>query len=331
MGIFNNTIAKLSDYVREKLNPAQNSIVNDFGQTKASDHKLLYKQSFEKIEAVNRGVSMVVNGCASLDYDIKDSLPSSIAPGIKKRTLHNLLNFRPNPYQSAQNFRINIFTDIILEGNAFIKEVSYISSEQAAEQLKQELGEDFNTFLGFNPLLPLMEIKLKPDYTEENNISQLKDFISKNSIVKEVYFQESLLDAINKNIRNISLIILGFSAVLFFIAGALINNTIRLALYAKRMLIKSMKLVGATRNFIRKPFIVRGILQGFIGAVIANIMILMVFYYAKKQIPEIIAFENPVNLSIVLGIVVFLGIFISGFSTYFAVNKYLRQRTEDIF
>ena len=218
-----------------------------------------------------------------------------------------------------------------LEGNAFIKEVSYISSEQAAEQLKQELGEDFNTFLGFNPLLSLIEIKLKPDYTEENNISQLKDFISKNSIVKEVYFQESLLDAINKNIRNISLIILGFSAVLFFIAGALINNTIRLALYAKRMLIKSMKLVGATRNFIRKPFIVRGILQGFIGAVIANIMILMVFYYAKKQIPEIIAFENPVNLSIVLGIVVFLGIFISGFSTYFAVNKYLRQRTEDIF
>jgi len=218
-----------------------------------------------------------------------------------------------------------------LEGNAFIKEVSYISSEQAAEQLKQELGEDFNTFLGFNPLLPLIEIKLKPDYTEENNISQLKDFISKNSIVKEVYFQESLLDAINKNIRNISLIILGFSAVLFFIAGALINNTIRLALYAKRMLIKSMKLVGATRNFIRKPFIVRGILQGFIGAVIANIMILMVFYYAKKQIPEIIAFENPVYLSIALGIVVFLGIFISGMSTYFAVNKYLRQRTEDIF
>ncbi len=218
-----------------------------------------------------------------------------------------------------------------LEGNAFIKEVSYISSEQAAEQLKQELGEDFNTFLGFNPLLPLMEIKLKPDYTEENNILQLKDFISKNNIVKEVYFQESLLDAINKNIRNISLIILGFSAVLFFIAGALINNTIRLALYAKRMLIKSMKLVGATRNFIRKPFIVRGILQGLIGAVIANMMILVVFYYAKKQVPEIIAFENPVNLSIVLGIVVFLGIFISAFSTYFAVNKYLRQRTEDIF
>ncbi|HMR47462.1 MAG TPA: permease-like cell division protein FtsX [Bacteroidia bacterium] len=218
-----------------------------------------------------------------------------------------------------------------LDGNAFIKEVTYISSEQAAEQLRQELGEDFNTFLGFNPLLPLMEIKLKPDYTEENNILQLKDFISKNNIVKEVYFQESLLDAINKNIRNISLIILGFSAVLFFIAGALINNTIRLALYAKRMLIKSMKLVGATRNFIRKPFIVRGILQGLIGAVIANMMILVVFYYAKKQIPEIIAFENPVNLSIVLGIVVFLGIFISAFSTYFAVNKYLRQRTEDIF
>ena len=119
MGIFNNTIAKLSDYVREKLNPAQNSIVNDFGQTKSSDQKLLYKQAFEKIESVNRGVSMVVNGCASLDYDIKDSLPSSIVPGVKKRSLHNLLNFRPNPYQSTQNFRINIFTDIIFPCKGF--------------------------------------------------------------------------------------------------------------------------------------------------------------------------------------------------------------------
>ncbi len=179
--------------------------------------------------------------------------------------------------------------------------------------------------------MPVIEVKLKPEYSDETNINQLKEFISRNAIVKETYFQESLLNAINKNIRNISLIILGFSAALFFIAGALINNTIRLSLYAKRLLIKSMKLVGATRNFIRKPFLIHGILQGLYGALIANLMIVGVFYYAKKQIPEIIAFENPVNLSIILGIIVFLGIFIAGSSTYFAVNKYLRQQTEDIF
>lgn len=120
MGIFNNTVAKLSNYVREKLNPAQSSIVNDFGDSKTTDQKIVYRQAFEKIESVNRGVSMVVNGCASLDYDIKDSLPSSVIPGVKKKSLSNLLNFRPNPYQSAQNFRINLFTDVILEGNAFI-------------------------------------------------------------------------------------------------------------------------------------------------------------------------------------------------------------------
>lgn len=92
-----------------------------------------------------------------------------------------------------------------------------------------------------------------------------------------------------------------------------------------------MKLVGATRNFIRKPFILQGVLQGLYGAIVANILLVVTFYFAKNQIPEIIAFENPMNLGIVMSIVVFLGIFISGMSTYFAVNKYLRQRTEDIF
>ncbi|HNR49661.1 MAG TPA: permease-like cell division protein FtsX [Bacteroidia bacterium] len=218
-----------------------------------------------------------------------------------------------------------------LEGNAYVSSVNYITREQAAEDLQKDLGEDFTTFLGFNPLLPVLEVKLKPEYAEESNLNQLKETVQQKGIVKESYFQESLLNAINKNIRNISLIILGFSLVLFFIAGALINNTIRLSLYAKRLLIKSMKLVGATRNFIRKPFILQGVLQGLYGAIIANLLLVATFYYAKTQIPEIIAFENPMNLGIVMAIVVFLGIFISGMSTYFAVNKYLRQRTEDIF
>lgn len=115
-----NTVARAYNYIVEKLNPAQGAIVNNYGDSKSSDQKVSYFQAFEKLEAVNRGVSMVVNGCASLDYDVKDSLPASVVLGVKRKSLANLLNFRPNPYQSAINFRLNIFTDIVLEGNAFV-------------------------------------------------------------------------------------------------------------------------------------------------------------------------------------------------------------------
>ena len=219
----------------------------------------------------------------------------------------------------------------LLQGNSYVKDVKYINKEEAAENLKQELGEDFTTFLGYNPLLPSIDVHLKSEFAEQENIQRLKESLHQVEIIKESYFQESLVNVINKNVRSISLIILGFSALLFFIAGALINNTIRLSLYAKRLLIKSMKLVGATRNFIRKPFLIKGILQGFYGAILADILLVVLFYYAKKQVPELMVFEDLKILSTVLGIVILLGIFVSGISTYFAVNKYLRQRTEDIY
>ena len=219
----------------------------------------------------------------------------------------------------------------LLQGNSYVKDVTYINKEEAAENLKQELGEDFTTFLGYNPLLPSIDVHLKSEFAEQENIQRLKESLHQVEIIKESYFQESLVNVINKNVRSISLIILGFSALLFFIAGALINNTIRLSLYAKRLLIKSMKLVGATRNFIRKPFLIKGILQGFYGAILADILLVVLFYYAKKQVPELMVFEDLKILSTVLGIVILLGIFVSGISTYFAVNKYLRQRTEDIY
>ena len=220
---------------------------------------------------------------------------------------------------------------MLLQGNSYVKDVKYITPEEAAENFKNDLGEDFLVFLGFNPLLPAIDVHLKSEFAEEKNINILKESLLQTSIVKESYFQESLLNDINRNVRNISLIILGFSALLFFIAGALINNTIRLSLYAKRLLIKSMKLVGATRNFIRRPFLTKGIMQGFFAALFADILLVVAFYYAKKQVPELMVFEDLRILGVVLVGVMVIGVFISGISTYFAVNKYLRQRTEDIF
>lgn len=115
-----NWVTKSTEWVRQKFNPAQAEIVRQEGTSSASDAVITYKQAFEKLESVNRSVSLIVNACASLDYDVKSSLPSSVAAGTKAKSLFNLLNFRPNPYQSAQDFRKNIFTDFILEGNAFI-------------------------------------------------------------------------------------------------------------------------------------------------------------------------------------------------------------------
>jgi cell division transport system permease protein len=218
-----------------------------------------------------------------------------------------------------------------LEGNTFIKNVVYVNKDTAAKNLQRELGEDFVAFLGYNPLLPSLDVQLKAEYSTQQNIDELQNMLRQNSVVKETYYQQSLVTSINKNIRTISLVILGFSALLFFIAGALINNTIRLALYSKRLLIKSMKLVGATRNFIRKPFLINGILQGLYGALIADAMLMILFYYAKKEVNELMFFEDAKTTGIVLASVIVLGIIVSGFSTYFAVNKYLRQRTEDLY
>lgn len=218
-----------------------------------------------------------------------------------------------------------------LQGNSYVKSVAYINKDSAAANLQRELGEDFTGFLGYNPLLASLDVQLKSEFADNKSIDELQNSLRQNSIVKETYYQQSLIDAINKNIRTISLVILGFTALLFFIAGALINNTIRLAIYAKRLLIKSMKLVGATRNFIRKPFLIKGILQGLYGALLADIMLFVLFYYGKKQVPELMAFDDMQVTAVILGAVIVLGIFVSGISTYFAVNKYLRLKTEDLY
>ena len=219
----------------------------------------------------------------------------------------------------------------MLEKSEFVKSTHYTSKEDAAQELKEDLGEDFVEFLGYNPLLASIDVKLKADYADSENVNELKSKISSFAAVKEVYFQQSLIDMINKNIRTFGLIILGFSALLFFIAAALINNTIRLSLYSRRLLIKSMKLVGATRGFIRKPFVLSGIMQGFYGALIANILLAALLYLSQKEIPDLVEIQDYEMVLTLMGGVVLAGVFISGISTYFAVNKYLGRSTQDLY
>ena len=141
-----------------------------------------------------------------------------------------------------------------LDTESFVKSTDYITREQAAEDLTKELGEDFVDFLGYNPLLPSIDIRLNAEYANNDSLKILESKLLANNVVKEVFYHKSLVDMVNRNIKRISLVILSFSLVLLLISIALINNTIRLSVYSKRFIIKAMQLVGATRSFIRKPW-----------------------------------------------------------------------------
>jgi cell division transport system permease protein len=218
-----------------------------------------------------------------------------------------------------------------IEGNNYVKNTAYVSKEEAAKNLTADLGEDFIKFLGYNPLLSTIDVYLKADFANNESIEVLSKQLGKNPIINEVRYQKSLVDMINQNIRTISLVILGFGGVLLIIAVALINNTIRLAIYSQRFLIKSMQLVGATRGFIRKPFISYGILHGFIAGLIAIILLLLTLYFAQQEIPELVVLTDMFEFTIVFLGVVAVGILISGISTYFAVTKYLGLKTQDLY
>jgi cell division transport system permease protein len=218
-----------------------------------------------------------------------------------------------------------------LELNKNVKSTQYVSKEIAAVKLQEELGEDFVDFLGYNPLQSSIDVYLNASYANNDSILNLKNKILQNPIVKEVYYQESLVDLINNNIKTISIIMLAFSGILLFIALALINNTIRLAMYSQRFLIKSMQLVGATHAFISKPYVLNGVLHGITGALVSIVMLMGGLYYMQKKVPELILLNDFKEFLVVFISLIIISVFISGLSTWFAVKKYLKLRFNDLF
>ncbi len=218
-----------------------------------------------------------------------------------------------------------------LDATEYSKSTEYITKEKAAADLKEELGEDFIDFLGFNPLPSSIDLRLKAEYANLESIEVIEKELLANKNVKEVFYQKSLVQAINQNVKKIGFLLLGFSALLLLIAIALINNTIRLSVYSKRFLIKSMLLVGATQSFIRKPFLIQGIIQGIYSSVLALILIASIIYFAQLELPELIDFQDT-NLFISLIILVMLsGILITWLSTYSALRKFLNMKTDDLY
>ncbi|MFA4851934.1 MAG: permease-like cell division protein FtsX [Bacteroidales bacterium] len=218
-----------------------------------------------------------------------------------------------------------------LDAREYVKSTEYITKEKAATELQKDMGEDFINFLGYNPLPSSIEVRLKADFANSDSLAVLENELVKNKNVKEVSYQKSLVSMVNENIRKISLIILGFSSLLLIIAIALINNTIRLSVYSKRFLIRTMQLIGATENFIRRPFLLQGLLQGIAGSVIALILLGFTLYFVQKEVPELQKLQDAALFIKLFIFVTVLGIIISWASTYMAVRKYLKIKTDYLY
>lgn len=221
----------------------------------------------------------------------------------------------------------------MLEAEPFVKSARYIPREEATRLLADDLGEDFVRWLGDadNPLLPSIELKFKADWANNDSLEAISRRLLLNPEVKEVYYQKTLIDLVNDNFRRISIILLGFGSLLLLIAIVLIHNTIRLSIYAKRFIIRSMQLVGATEAFIHRPFFVTAFLQGLISAVLALLLLSGVLYAALGNIPELLLLYDPVHVAILFGATMLTGILLTTLSTWIALRRYLRVKTDKLF
>ena len=219
-----------------------------------------------------------------------------------------------------------------LDAKNFIKATEYITKEDAANSLQEELGEDFISTLGYNPLSATLNVYLTAYYAHPDSIAKIENFfLTESDIVEELAYQHNLLGLINDNINKISLVLLVFSAALLVISLALINNTVRLMIFSKRFIINSMRLVGAKRSFIRKPFLISGALQGFFSSLIAIAILSAIFYFVNKHIGEVVSLIDPLIIVSLYAILIIIGMLLTSISTYFSVNKYLKLKTSNLY
>ena len=211
-----------------------------------------------------------------------------------------------------------------IDANNFSKSVKLISKEQATKELRDELGEDFVDFLGYSPLLSSIDVKLNANYANSDSLLKIKNQLNKNTNVFEVYYQEDLVKKINSNVNRIAVFLLGFCLLLLIIAFVLINNTIRLSVYSKRFLIRTMRLVGARNSFIQKPFLINGLYQGLYAAIFAVFMLIGSLQLIQKEAMNILNISDLKVIGTVFLLIFIFGVFISWISTYFSVKKYIK-------
>lgn len=213
----------------------------------------------------------------------------------------------------------------------YVKSTEFVSKEQAAESIKAENGEDFMEFLGYNPLQNSIDVHVKADYVNETQLQAISEEALTKSFVDEVRYDNDLVTLMNNNVKKISFWILVISALFTVIAVLLINSSIRLSVYSKRFTIKTMQMVGATKQFIRRPFVWKSVRLGVIGAILAMIGMAVVFYYVNKTFPELDLLNNTVLIAILFAGIFMLGIVITWISTFIATQRFLNLKTDQLY
>ena len=218
-----------------------------------------------------------------------------------------------------------------IDSKQYSLETDWVSKEDAAKELREQLGEDFIAFLGYNPLLESIDIKLKASYANSDSLLILEEKLIKNDLIHEVYYQKDLVEKINENVRKMSVFLLSFCILLFIISFTLINNTIRLSVYSKRFLIRTMKLVGATNKFIKGPFLSESIYNGVYSSLVAICMLIGVFQLLQSDMPDFLNIRDFKSMGILFACIFVAGILFTWLSTFFALRKYLRIKESEIY
>ncbi len=220
---------------------------------------------------------------------------------------------------------------VSIDEQAFTKSTRFVSKEEAAEIYKKENGEDFMDFLGYNPLENSIDIYVKADFVSPEKMEEIESIYKSNQFVSSVSYDKPLIDLLTKNVKRISLFILIFCGLATLVVVVLINSSIRLSVYSKRFTIKTMQMVGATKRFIRKPFIWNSVKLGIIGAILAIIELAILIFYLNKMFPEFGMIDNRVEMASLLGIVFGMGILITWASTFLATQRFLNLRTDELY
>jgi|SRR5690625_182758 len=218
-----------------------------------------------------------------------------------------------------------------LELADYVKSVKFVSKEEAAKTQSKEIGEDFVEFLGYNPLQNSLDIHFKAEYVSSQQISEISEDLMKREFVDEVDYDRPLVSIVNNNISKISFWVLMISAIFLFIAVLLINSSIRLSVYAKRFTIKTMQLVGATKSFIRRPFIWQSVKLGMIGAILAMLGMGLILYYLHNSFPELGLIEDTLLIGFIFMGVFLLGILLTLLSTFLATSRFLNLQTDELY
>jgi len=230
----------------------------------------------------------------------------------------------------AKDSLLNSF-DVELKNAKFIKDYAFVHKDSAAKNNVDIVGKDFMEFLGFNPLQNSFDIHLKGDYVNNDSIKKIERTIRKNEMVTEIIYDKQLVDLVNNNVKKISLWILIISGILSVVAMLLINSSLRLSVYSHRFTIKTMQMVGATKSFIRKPFIWTSIKLGLIGSILAILALFGLVFYVDSEFPSLGIAKDYLSIGIVVAGVLLVGIIITSISTYFATQRFLNLKTDDLY